>query len=123
MSTAADADRPAPAEVITAVSEILVLAHSDPALDRAQQLFADADRVRVVHTGAGARGALRAVRACAGRPHVLYLIDVGISTTIAAVAGRVLGAVVFIDTGDLAYELARSTGSKGATGRALVWIG
>ena len=65
--------------------------------------------------------ALRAIRR--SRARVVYLIDIGISTTIAAVGARLLRRRVVIDTGDLAYELARSIGGRSRMGLAAVWLG
>jgi glycosyltransferase involved in cell wall biosynthesis len=57
------------------------------------------------------------------RPRVVYLIDVGISTTISAVVARLRRATVVLDTGDLAYQLARSIGARSRLGLAIIWLG
>jgi glycosyltransferase involved in cell wall biosynthesis len=57
------------------------------------------------------------------RPAAVYLIDVGVSTTLCAVLARALGAFVVLDTGDLAFELARSLGTRSRLGLGAVWLG
>jgi glycosyltransferase involved in cell wall biosynthesis len=57
------------------------------------------------------------------RPALTYLVDVGISTTFGAMAAASVRSRIVIDTGDLAYALARSTGSRGAPGLFAVWLG
>jgi glycosyltransferase involved in cell wall biosynthesis len=57
------------------------------------------------------------------RPELVFLIDIGKSTAICAVVARLLGAKVIVDTGDLAFALARSTGSRSVLGLATVWLG
>lgn len=67
---------------------------------------------------------MRALQAISrSRARVVYLIDIGVSTTIAAIGARVLRRRVVVDTGDLAYELARSVGGRSRLGLAAVWLG
>ena len=104
--------------------ETLVIAHSASAFDRGERLFRGFGNATLSHSGPGARGAWRALRAISrSQARVVYLIDVGMSTTIAAVGARLLRRRVVIDTGDLAYELARSIGSRSRVGLAAVWLG
>jgi hypothetical protein len=53
----------------------------------------------------------------------VYLVDVGLSTTVAALAGRFLGSRIVVDTGDASYALARSKGVRGPISLAAVWLG
>jgi glycosyltransferase involved in cell wall biosynthesis len=57
------------------------------------------------------------------RVDVVYVIDVGRSTLAAAAAAAARRIPYVIDTGDAAYELARSTGSHGRVGEGLVGLG
>lgn len=103
---------------------ILVVPHSPPGQARAEQLFGERTDANLVFAGAGASGTLRALGAILrSRPRLVYLIDVGMSTTAASVAARVLRCVVVLDTGDLAYELARSIGSRRGLRLAVVKMG
>lgn len=103
---------------------VIALAHSAYARERAAQLFAGRTDVRVAGPFPGTSGAARAVRAVAReRPRVVYVVDVGLSTSAAAPVARLLGARLIVDTGDLAFALARSTGSRSAPGLAAVWAG
>jgi glycosyltransferase involved in cell wall biosynthesis len=52
-----------------------------------------------------------------------YLVDVGKTTVAAAAACFVRGIPFVVDTGDLAYELARSTGSHDPTTRVVIRAG
>lgn len=103
---------------------VLAIAHSAYGRDRARQLLDGVVAARVVAAGDGAAGARRAVRALLGsRAPVVYLVDVGVSTTVAAVVARALGRRVVLDTGDVAYELARSVGGRSAAGLLSVRLG
>ena len=103
--------------------DVLVIAHSEVARDRALQLF-DGCGTRLVYAGPGRSGTVRAVSALLrARPRLVYLIDIGMSTTVATPIAKALGVRVVIDTGDLAYELARSVGSRSQVGLAAVWVG
>jgi glycosyltransferase involved in cell wall biosynthesis len=103
---------------------VLGIGHSVYAAYRAQQLFDGRIDTKVLLAGPGRRGVVRALRALAGtRPKVAYLVDVGLSTTTAAPVARLLGSKVVLDTGDLAFDLARSTGSRSRLGLAAVWGG
>ncbi len=103
---------------------MLVLAHSEYARDRAMQLLEGVSVARIVRTGTGMRGVRRAVRALlSDHSSVVYLVDLGMSTTVGAVLARLLGRRVILDTGDVAYELAKSVGGRSAVGLALVRLG
>lgn len=54
---------------------------------------------------------------------VVYLIDVGKTTLAAALVARLRRTPWIIDTGDRAYELARTTGSHGRLERQLIKVG
>ena len=57
------------------------------------------------------------------RPSLVYVIDTAISGAGAAILARVLrGRPFIIDTGDLGYELAESTGSPGWVGRKIIGL-
>jgi len=106
------------------MTSTLVLAHSGPAAIRAAQLFGQERGARTIATGGGWRGALRALTGLLRhRPTVVYLIDVGISTTFAAVVARALRRRVVVDTGDLVFELERSRGERSWLGLLLVRLG
>jgi glycosyltransferase involved in cell wall biosynthesis len=103
---------------------MLAIGHSRAAAYRAGQLFEGREEAQVVYAGHGPRGVVRAIRALViVRPKLVYLVDVGLSTTAAGSAARLLGSKVVLDTGDLAFALARSTGSHSRVGLALVWGG
>jgi glycosyltransferase involved in cell wall biosynthesis len=102
---------------------VVVLVHSEAVGDRADALFEGRPGVTIRHTGGGWRGVALALRELVPRPALVYLIDIGMSTSIAAVAARMLRCKVVLDTGDLAYELARSTGSRGRLGELVVRVG
>jgi GT2 family glycosyltransferase/glycosyltransferase involved in cell wall biosynthesis len=103
---------------------VLTVAHSGYGATRARQLLRDQPGQRIVTAGGGGAGALRAIAAIACHPaQVVYLVDVGLSTSIGAIVARVLGRRVVLDTGDLAYELARSVGGRGRLGLMIVAVG
>jgi glycosyltransferase involved in cell wall biosynthesis len=54
---------------------------------------------------------------------IVYLVDVGMSTTTAAVVARLLRKSVIVDTGDAAFAIARSVGGRSLVGLALVGAG
>lgn len=64
-----------------------------------------------------------AARVLRTRARVVYLADVGTSTTVAAVIARLLRKRVVVDTGDAAFALARSVGGRSAWGLAAVAVG
>jgi GT2 family glycosyltransferase len=102
---------------------VLAVCQSPGAVERAELLLAGLD-AKVLAPGPGGRGILRATRAVLGsRAPVLYLVDVGKATTVAAVLGRLRRRRVVVDTGDASYALARSLGDRGPCGQALVGIG
>jgi glycosyltransferase involved in cell wall biosynthesis len=103
---------------------ILAIGHSTYAAYRADQLFEGRTDSEVVFAGPGRQGVVRALCALArARPKVAYLVDVGLSTAAAAPVARLLGSKVVLDTGDRAYLLARSTGTRSRRGLAGVWAG
>src|SRR6185312_14123970 len=105
--------------------EILVVAHSGYALERGRHLLADRRGVIFCGAGGGWRGVLRAITALlrARKARVVYCIDVGLSTTTAALLARLLRRRVVVDTGDAAFLLARSIGKRSWLGRTTVWLG
>lgn len=108
---------------MTASRDVLVIAHSVVARERALQIFAGYG-ARLVFAGPGRHGVARAVSALARvRPRLAYMIDVGLSTAVATPVAKALGARVVIDTGDLPYELARSVGGRTRVELAAVWAG
>lgn len=101
---------------------VLAIAHSPAGAARASQLLgADA----TVHTPpSGWRGMVAAARwVLLSRSKALYLVDLGMSTAVAAVLGRLLQRRVVLDTGDAVHALARSLGDRTPLGLALVAIG
>jgi glycosyltransferase involved in cell wall biosynthesis len=101
-----------------------VVAHSGPAAERAHDLLGQRDDVVIVRAGGGVAGVRRALRAVASRRWaVVYLVDVGVSTSVASVVARASGSVVVLDTGDVAFELARSKGVVGPVRLAAIWAG
>jgi glycosyltransferase involved in cell wall biosynthesis len=111
-------------ERATTVGRILVIAHSAYGRDRAHQLLGGRLSARIMFAGGGWQGARRAAGAALRSPaRTYYLIDLGVSTTAAAVSATLRGRRVIIDTGDLAFELARLTGSRGRFGLLAVWLG
>jgi glycosyltransferase involved in cell wall biosynthesis len=102
----------------------LAIGHSVYAAERARQLLAGRQNTIVIAAGPGWTGILRACGAVLRhRPEVVYLVDVGMSTTLAAAIARILRRPIVLDTGDRAYELARSLGGRSAAGMAAVRIG
>ena len=102
---------------------LAVVAHSLSGIDRATQLFGDAG-ARIVTGGRSAAGLRRALGVVFHPDtRAVYLVDVGFSTAIAAVAARALGRRLVVDTGDISYELARSVGRRGRLAIALIWLG
>ena len=104
---------------------ILSICHSAGAFERAEQLLARAEQiVRIRQPRRGMGGAVQSIWwVLTSRARVLYLVDVGITTTVAAVVGRLLGKRVIVDTGDASYALARSLGERSFIGLALVGAG
>jgi glycosyltransferase involved in cell wall biosynthesis len=103
---------------------VLGIAHSAPGAERGRRLLADRPDVTLVHAGRGAGGILRAVATVLrARPRVAYLVDVGASTTAAALAARLAGARVVVDTGDLVFALERSRGTRSFLGLLVVGAG
>jgi hypothetical protein len=105
-------------------ARVLAIGHSRYGASRAEQLLTGVADARVEHAGPGTAGARRAVRAIlASDADIVYLVDVGVSTSAAAAVARLMRRRVIVDTGDLAYELARSTGARSPGGLAAVWAG
>lgn len=103
---------------------LLVLAHSAPGLQRAEQLFGQRSKAEIVRTGPGSRGATAAAwTAVRSDAAAVYLVDVGLSTSVAAVVARLRRKRVLVDTGDLVFALERSRGERGRVALALVWLG
>jgi glycosyltransferase involved in cell wall biosynthesis len=114
-------DRPAPA-CRPRMTRLIVAAHSAPAHQRAQTLFRDDPRATVLPVGDDRRALARAARTLVrGRARGLYLIDIGRSTALLAVIGRLTRTPVIVDTGDLVYALERSRGARSRAGLAVVW--
>jgi glycosyltransferase involved in cell wall biosynthesis/GT2 family glycosyltransferase len=103
---------------------ILALGHSEGAVKRIEQLLAGAPGVRILGAPPGRRGMSFAARAILSAPQAtVYLVDLGMSTTVAAILGRMRGKRVILDTGDAVYALARSLGDRGPIGTLLVGAG
>lgn len=102
-------------------SPILVVAHAGPATERARQLYGGYDDTEVVELSG--RSALRRMSIGLGGRRVVVAVDIADYTTLAAVAARLRGVPVVIDTGDLVFELERSRGARSRLGLALVWAG
>lgn len=69
------------------------------------------------------RPVLTIARAIDGTADLIYLVDIGQSTTICALRAAATRTPFVVDTGDLAYALARSTGSHGMWSRQVVRAG
>lgn len=105
-------------------ARVLCIAHSLEAAVRAGQLLAEVPSVEIVKPPPGVRGmAVAAWRALSSRAGVLYLVDVGRTTAVAALLGRLTHKRVILDTGDACYALARSLGERSFAGMALVGVG
>ncbi len=103
---------------------VLSVCQSTAAAERARQLRHGAGETAVIVAAPGLRGALAAARSVfATEAEVIYLVDVGKATTVAAAAGRLSRRRVIVDTGDAGYALARSLGERGFAGLALVGAG
>ena len=101
---------------------VLAIAHSSAGRVRAEQLLVG-EGIAVVHPGPGLGGMGVAAKAVlrTSAP-LLYLVDVGKSTAVAAALGRVLGKRVLVDTGDACFALARSLGDRSFAGLMVVGI-
>jgi glycosyltransferase involved in cell wall biosynthesis len=102
-------------------SRLVVVPHSLPAAERAEQLFATREDTRIFAPVESAPALMHALARV--RPQGIYLIDVGRKTTLLAFMARLLGISVILDTGDLVYELERSRGARSRVGLAAVWLG
>jgi len=98
--------------------------HSPYALQRGRQLLANRRGTVFAGPGRGWKGALRALTACIRtRATLVYCIDVGITTTVAALVARLLRRRLVVDTGDAAFALAASVGGRSRLGLAAIWLG
>jgi hypothetical protein len=103
---------------------VLSVCQSAAAAERARQLRDGAAETAVIAPAPGLRGALVAARSVlATDADVLYLVDVGKATTVAAAAGRLSRRRIVVDTGDAGYALARSVGERSFVGLVLVGAG
>lgn len=101
---------------------VLAIADSGNAAERAEQLLEGLPARVIEPTGARA-GLTAAWAALRTRARCLYLVDVGKATAPAALAGRLRGRRVIVDTGDAAFALARSVGDRGFLGLLAVGLG
>jgi GT2 family glycosyltransferase/glycosyltransferase involved in cell wall biosynthesis len=102
---------------------VLAIAHSPSASARAEQLLEKIPRSRVVRPSHDVRGiAVSAWLALTSRAKVLYLVDVGKTTALAALLGRLVGKRVIVDTGDACFALARSLGDRNFAGLLVVGV-
>ncbi|HVE68530.1 MAG TPA: glycosyltransferase [Solirubrobacteraceae bacterium] len=105
-------------------ADLVVLAHSAPAVDRGRLLLGGFLGADVIACGRGRRGVATAIReTLQKRPRVTYLVDVGASTTVAAATAKLVGSRVVLDTGDLVFALERSRGSRSWLGLVVVGAG
>jgi glycosyltransferase involved in cell wall biosynthesis len=103
---------------------VLSIPHSPGAAERAEQLLVGVPGVALTTPSSGVRGiVLSAWSVLSSRASVLYLVDVGKSTAVAAVLGRLMRKRVIVDTGDACYALAASLGDRSFAGLALVGVG
>jgi glycosyltransferase involved in cell wall biosynthesis len=105
---------------------VVVTAHSGTARERAELLFENRPDVDVC--GPIRTGRLRPVRLLVevfgrGRPSLIYLIDIGASTTIVAVVAWIVRVDTIADTGDLAFELARTKGGRSRFALGVIYLG
>lgn len=100
------------------IRPILVVSHAGPATERARQLYGGPDDTEVMELSGptALRNALRGRR-------LLIAVDIADDTTIAALAARLRGVPVVVDTGDLVFELERSRGARSRASLAVVWAG
>jgi Glycosyl transferase family 2/Glycosyl transferases group 1 len=121
--------RPRGSRAVTALTEpgrnrVLAVAQSAGGVERAQQLLEGDAAATIVERPLGSVGLKRAIRiALSASVDTLYVVDVGRQTTAAAVAGRLAGRRVIVDTGDAAFALARSLGDRGPLDLASVRVG
>lgn len=97
---------------------VLAIAHSRYGVERAFDLLADLPDVTV--RGPGVPPSEEHAGLC---PTVVYLVDIGVSTVSAAIRAIVSGVPYVIDTGDLAFALARSVGTRSLPGLIMVGLG
>ncbi len=101
---------------------VLAIGHSASAAQRIRQLLGDAHET--AQPPRSWRGMLTAAHlVLRSRARTLYLVDVGMSTTMAATLGRLTRKRVVLDTGDATFALARSLGDRSRVGLASVAIG
>jgi GT2 family glycosyltransferase/glycosyltransferase involved in cell wall biosynthesis len=103
-------------------SAVLAVAHSEAARVRAGQLLEGGASV-VFKPGAGLGGmAAAAAAVLRSDASVIYLVDVGKTTAVAALVGRLVGKRVIVDTGDACFALARSKGDRSLLGTIVVGV-
>ncbi len=103
---------------------VLAVAHSPSAGVRAEQLLELVPDSHIAKPLSDIRGiGSSAWLVLRSRAQVLYIVDVGRTTALAAVLGRLTGKHVIVDTGDAIYALARSLGDRTRLGLALVGVG
>ncbi len=103
---------------------VLAIAHSPSAGTRAEQLLERIPGSRVVRPTHNAQGMTSSAwMALVSHAKVLYLVDIGNTTTLAALLGRLAGKRVIVDTGDACFALARSVGDRNFAGLLVVGAG
>lgn len=103
---------------------MLAVSHSGGGRERAEQLLVGHPDASVIGPAAGLRETLAAARGmCRSGVAVVYLVDIGSSTTLLAPLARLRGKRVVLDTGDAVYALARSLGDRGFPSMLLVGLG
>lgn len=106
------------------MTEVIVVASSASASERATMLFAGCEVARCIQAGGCWEELLRTARRLVrDERSALYLVDIGRSTAILALLGRLARRPVVVDTGDLVYELERSRGARSPVGLGMVWLG
>lgn len=101
----------------------MVLAHAAGGMTRARQLLGGRSDVTILAAGGGAEGLRVSVRAGMTAREALYVIDVGVNTLLSVLIARARRVPVIVDTGDLAFALARSKGSRSFLSLLLVGLG
>jgi len=100
---------------------VLAIAHSPSAGARAEQLLEGLPSSRIMIPSHDTRGMVStAWMAFTSHAKALYLVDVGKTTALAALLGRLAGKRVIVDTGDACFALARSLGDRNFAGLLVV---
>lgn len=89
------------------LTSIHALAHSQYGVERASELLGDLPGALIF--GPDSTNADRRLH---GRPSAFYFVDVGASTAVAAARAALQRVPYVVDTGDLAFALARSVGGR-----------